>query len=142
MGVTLCPRFAQYISLEINPAPHVEDPEKLRRSGLLVRNGFFIFFRVKENESKENARVPWPLRGYPARLRHDQSARKLPRHLAGSDLPEAGKQVRALLSGRIGDARHGTKGIQNQQRKSFSNLLQKADLRSPLWPSESCLEKI
>jgi hypothetical protein len=41
--------------------------------------GFFIFFRVEENEPKEDARVPRPLRGFPAHRRGERSARELAR---------------------------------------------------------------
>ena len=73
------------ISIDLNPPSLVEDPERFDRSGVLFRNGFFIFCHVRENEAKENARVPLN----PARRRCDRSTRKLARFIAGSDSPRA-----------------------------------------------------
>jgi hypothetical protein len=66
-----------------------------------------IFFHVEENEPKEDARVPLD----PARRRHGRSTRKLVRLRFGYG---GLRQVRVLLSGRIADARRGTKGIQTK----------------------------
>jgi hypothetical protein len=61
------------VRFNITPPPLVEAPKWLDRSGEFFRIGLFIFFHVKENEAKENARVPFN----PARRRVGRSARKL-----------------------------------------------------------------
>jgi len=48
---------------------------------------FFIFCPVTENEAKEHARVPRPLRGFPARRRGGRSTRKLTPLSAGLRQP-------------------------------------------------------
>jgi hypothetical protein len=72
----------------------------------------FIFFHVEENEPKEDARVP----------------RRYALPCASSTRPERAEtrfaqKVRALLSGRIVDARRGTKG---------DNIPELCDFRDPL----------
>jgi hypothetical protein len=62
--------------------------------------GLFIFFPVKENEPKENARVPL----YPARRFND----RLPRAArVGTRFSQTGRYASPV---RIADARRGTKG--------------------------------
>ena len=88
-----------------------------------------IFFNVEENEPKEDAHVPLD----PARRRCGRSARKR------TPLPAGLKQVRALLSGRIADARRGTMGYENRRLRiiNFSTGCYAATMASTM--SSYCL---
>jgi hypothetical protein len=55
----------------LNPPHRAKRPKKSCRSRK-IGFGVFIFFHVAENEPKEDARVPRPLRGCPARRPTDR----------------------------------------------------------------------
>jgi hypothetical protein len=126
-NVTLDPVFLILIeiSFDISPPPLVEDPERFDRSGALflqVNSSFSC--PCKKTEAKETARVPLN----PARRRHGRSTRKL----------ASLRQSARFLSGRIADARRGTKGnSKHRSQKLFSSPLRGGFLKPPAMREET-----